>query len=678
VTSVAWSPDGTRLASSSSTENRVDISDPSTGERILAIDMPKGITGNLMDMALHVQWVADGERLLTVNGDRYCLGSQDYDLLLWDASSGGLISSLEIANRAEPVSGDYNVCYVNYSTGAAAEIGPQGGRLVTLGGDNTAIVWDGAWQSPEVVLRGHTEGVNSVDWSPDEARVATSGLDGTARAWDGETGEELYRLEGHEGLVNVALWSPDGASLATAGQDGTVGLWNAANGDLLRRIETHGGEVYSLAWAPNSLRIVSGHWDGSLRIWEVGSGKLLETLRGHQGVVTDLKWSPVDDRLASADGSGNVRVWNGAPSTAYRLYPPQAAQGGDWSAGGADWSSDGRYLVLAGGDQFSATEPGFLSIWDVEANEVILEVTGDALPNTMGFVVAFSPDDQALLQVGYPPGWEDMSELYTAYGLDAATGEIIRTFTPGGDTYVRAVAWSPDGSRVATSTFYNEIIIWDWETGRRIARLAPEDDSLLQERRWINLNYVEWSPDGSKIAGASGDSTARVWDARTWELLYTVHHEPPAFVGTAAWSPDGTRLLTTAGNDQQGAKDNSARIWDGATGKELLVLRGHTKQVWPGSWSPDAGRIATASDDGTVRVWDSTTGAELLTLSVPVGYGLWSWWSPDGRHLAVVGSETTLSVWRVWQSTEELIEYAKECCVIREPTDGERAQFGLR
>ena len=50
----------------------------------------------------------------------------------------------------------------------------------------------------------------------------------------------------------------------------------------------------------------------------------------------------------------------------------------------------------------------------------------------------------------------------------------------------------------------------------------------------------------------------------------------------AAWSPDGKRLLTAAGNDEQGAKDNTARIWDGATGKELLVFRGHTKSVWPG------------------------------------------------------------------------------------------------
>ena len=136
-------------------------------------------------------------------------------------------------------------------------------------------------------------------------------------------------------------------------------------------------------------------------------------------------------------------------------------------------------------------------------------------------------------------------------------------------------------------------------------------------------------------------------------------------------------MLTTAGNDEQGAKDNTAKIWDSATGKELLIFANHTMSVWPGSWSPNGERVATASNEGTVRIWDTTTGDELLTLQVPVGYGLYTWWSPDGKHIAVAGHETLISVWNVWQSRDELIEYAKECCVIRELTTEEHQQFGL-
>jgi WD40 repeat protein len=109
-----------------------------------------------------------------------------------------------------------------------------------------------------------------------------------------------------------------------------------------------------------------------------------------------------------------------------------------------------------------------------------------------------------------------------------------------------------------------------------------------------------------------------------------------------------------------------------------LVLRGHTKQVWPGGWSPDGGRIATMGTEGTVKLWDSSTGNELLNLHIPILYYGNIRWSPDGQHLAVFGLETLISVWRVWQTTEELVEYAKECCVIRELTEAERVQFGLR
>jgi WD40 repeat protein len=267
--------------------------------------MPRGITGNIFDMALHVQWTPDGQRLLTVNGDRYTLGSQDYDLLLWEAlDSGELISSVEIANQAEPESGELYTSTFNYVSGSAADIAPRSGRLASLGGDNTAVLWDAGWKKPEVILSGHLKGVNSVDWSPDESKLATASLDGTAVIWDAQSGEELYTLEVILGRVNLALWSPDGASLATAGEDGTIRLWNAVNGEWLRSVEGNAGEALCLAWAPNGVRLISGHADGSLRVWEIASGKLLETLRGHQGIVTDLKWSPVDDRWSARMAAG--------------------------------------------------------------------------------------------------------------------------------------------------------------------------------------------------------------------------------------------------------------------------------------------------------------------------------------------------------------------------------------
>ncbi len=327
--------------------------------------------------------------------------------------------------------GEMTATVYHYPTGSAARISPISAQLITLGGDNTAIVWDAAWQKPKIVLTGHLEGINSVDWSKDETKLVTASLDSTVRVWDAQTGQSEYIVEGHQGSVNQALWSPDGAHLATAGDDGWVHIWNSADGTLVRSIETNGGAVSSLVWSPNSQRIISGHRDGSLRIWEVDNGKLLETLHGHQSLITDLKWSPANDQLASSDGSGNARIWNTAFSTAWRLYPPQAAQGGNWTEIG-DWSSDGRYMVMAGGDNVNLSQPPSLGIWDVETNNLIKEELGKTLNLLAWMPPEFSPDDKAFLYQGIR-GWPDLYDAASAYIFDINSGQIIGEFTTGGE-----------------------------------------------------------------------------------------------------------------------------------------------------------------------------------------------------------------------------------------------------
>ena len=78
-------------------------------------------------------------------------------------------------------------------------------------------------------------------------------------------------------------------------------------------------------------------------------------------------------------------------------------------------------------------------------------------------------------------------------------------------------------------------------------------------------------------------------------------------MNSAAFSPDGTRIVTASG-------DKTARIWDAATGKEITVLRGHENEVTSAAFSPDGTRIVTASEDKTARIWDAATGKEITVL----------------------------------------------------------------
>jgi WD40 repeat protein len=148
------------------------------------------------------------------------------------------------------------------------------------------------------------------------------------------------------------------------------------------------------------------------------------------------------------------------------------------------------------------------------------------------------------------------------------------------------------------------------------------------------------------------------------------------------WSPDSTRLVIGGGSDEMGLVTNPVYVYDASSGEELLKIFGHTSQVSGVDWSPDGKRIVSGSTDDTTRIWDAQTGAELLTLPTPGDWWTIPHWSPDGKYLLVsylnMISPGRSGVWRVWQSTQELVDYAKECCVIRELTAAERTQFGLK
>jgi len=680
VTSAAWSPDGTRIATSS-TDNTVHLWDASTGEELRVINLPEGITGNIYDYGLAVKWSPDGEHLLTVSGDRFLLGSQDHDLMLWEVPPPGEgeadttpVLTIEIANEAEPEEGEGAVTTfgVHYATGAAADFAPQSGRLATVGGDDTAIVWDADLQEQELVLRGHENDVNAVDWSPDEAHLATASEDGTARIWNAQSGELVMVLEGHEGAVNSVAWSPDGAQLATAGDDGTVRFWDGGPDDgggttaePLGALEPQAGVVSSLAWSHDGSRLATGTDDGRIRIWSItqgnpasdaaATGELIAELGGHSDFVAHVAWSPIDDRGVSAAADGVARVWNGAPSTAEQALPYIGVQD-------LAWSSDGRYLALpvAFGDPF----PGTVAIWDVAAGQAVTHKLVTEYDYAW-FEADYSPDDR-LLQIRGISSWpEGIPDAATLHVVDVRTGQEIKSFSTTDGSWLRANGWSPDGTQVAGGTSEGVLYLWDFRTGKLLNTLEPGSF----------INALEWSPDGNKIATA-GDK-ARVWDAVTGETLLVLAHDAPAEVISAVWSPDGARLLTTGGSDDVGAEDTSVRVWDASTGEELLVIRGHTGQVTLGTWSPDGRRIVSTSSDSTTRVWDAETGDELLTLSTPTVYAPFARWSPGGKYVAVGMEITPAQIWRVWQSTAELVEYAKECCVFRELTDAEREQFGL-
>jgi WD40 repeat protein/serine/threonine protein kinase len=157
---------------------------------------------------------------------------------------------------------------------------------------------------------------------------------------------------------------------------------------------------------------------------------------------------------------------------------------------------------------------------------------------------------------------------------------------------------------------------------------------------WGHLDAVRsavFSPDGERIATSGDDCTAKVWDAASGrELLALKGHR--GSIWSVAWSPDGRRIAT-------GSFDRSARVWEVATGRELLTLTGHAAGVLTLAWSPDGGQIVTGSNDMTAKVWDAACGKELLTLTWHTGAIVSVAFSPDGQWIATGSVDESAKMW---------------------------------
>jgi WD40 repeat protein len=133
-------------------------------------------------------------------------------------------------------------------------------------------------------------------------------------------------------------------------------------------------------------------------------------------------------------------------------------------------------------------------------------------------------------------------------------------------------------------------------------------------------------------------------------------------VTSAAFSPDGARIVT-ASADAMMFGDNTARLWDGVTGAEIAVLRGHESSVNSAAFSPDGARIVTASADTTARLWDGVTGAEIAVLRGHEGEVNSAAFSPDDTRIVTASSDKTARIWPHYKTMDALYDHA--CAIVQ-------------
>ena len=516
-----------------------------------------------------------------------------------------IFNAVGIGTPTTPVmGGDYQTWHL--PDGAISRLGKgltgEGDRAVAFSLDSQHLavssgigIWlyDVATSREVALLTGHTDGVRSVAFSPDNRTLASGAMDATIRLWNFVTGEYITTFEGHRSWVNSVAFSSDGTILASGSEDNTIRLWDVAKGETIAIFEGHINLVKSVAFSSDGTMLASGSSDGTIMLWDVATEETIATFEGHTEQVKSVAFSPDGTMLASGSEDNTVRLWNvntgrNAATLRHKSWVFSVA-----------FSPDGKTLA--------STTFGEVKLWDVETRIDIATLTH----THWVYSVAFSPNG-AMLAAGAGDGkinlWDVETQNYAtlrhtrriesvafspdgttlAVGvnlLDVSTGRNVTTL----ERYVGPVMFSPDGRTLASGTGW-KVRLWDVETG---------ENTAIFEGHTNIVNSVAYSPDGTTLASGALDNTVKLWDIKRKEMIATLEGHKDG-VRSIAKSPDGTTLASAGGYS-----DKTVKLWDIKTEHNIATLEGHTSAVTSVSYSPDGRTLASGSEDHTIRLWDA-------------------------------------------------------------------------
>lgn len=279
ITGLAFSPDGTQMASSGYHE--VLIWNVADGAQIRRIT-------NVAERTHEIQYSPDGTLIAVAAGTP----AQNGEIKLFKAADGSLVKDLVTTSDAM----------------FALSFSPDGKRLAAGGADRAIRVFNVETGVQELLIEDHADWVMGIAWSPDGTKLASASRDKTSKVFDAKTGDSLVTFPGHGEPVFGVQFLPSGTEIATAGRDKQIRIWNAANAAQVRAIGGFGNEVFRIIMTPDG-RLFSCSADQTAREHKL-DGTQVRVFTGHKDWVYAVAFNPATKKLATGSWEGEVRIWN--------------------------------------------------------------------------------------------------------------------------------------------------------------------------------------------------------------------------------------------------------------------------------------------------------------------------------------------------------------------------------